>query len=155
MARYLETSRFKSLLIITGFLWFYTAHKEISRGLIMQHAMAALTLSKFTTSLAFMAQLSCSPSLHLLISVSGYSFINLFSCSDGCNNCRLDVLTAAVMKSSLSWDIAPCSPLKVNRRFVGTYHHHLHVCCLLHVGFLLGLFFKPEDGSNIIIRNVG
>jgi hypothetical protein len=28
-----------------------------------------------------------------------------------------DVLTETVMKSSVSWDIMPCSPMKVNRRF--------------------------------------
>jgi hypothetical protein len=28
------------------------------------------------------------------------------------------------------------------------------VASLFHAGFLLGLFFKPEDGSEIILRNV-
>jgi hypothetical protein len=28
-----------------------------------------------------------------------------------------EVLTAVVMNSSVFWDIMPCSPLKVNRRF--------------------------------------
>jgi hypothetical protein len=28
-----------------------------------------------------------------------------------------EVLTAVVMKSSIFWDITPCSPLKVNRLF--------------------------------------
>jgi hypothetical protein len=28
-----------------------------------------------------------------------------------------EVLTAVVMKSSIFWDVSPCSPLKVNRRF--------------------------------------
>jgi hypothetical protein len=27
------------------------------------------------------------------------------------------------MKSTYFWDITPCSPLRVNRRFGGTYHH--------------------------------
>jgi hypothetical protein len=27
--------------------------------------------------------------------------------------------------------------------------------CLLHTGFFLGLFFDPEDGGNIFLRNVG
>jgi hypothetical protein len=27
--------------------------------------------------------------------------------------------------------------------------------CLLHVGFLLGLFFSPEDGGNMILQNTG
>jgi hypothetical protein len=31
------------------------------------------------------------------------------------------VLTAVVMKSSIFWDITPCSPFQVNRRFGGTY----------------------------------
>jgi hypothetical protein len=36
-----------------------------------------------------------------------------------------EVLTAVAMKSTIFWDITPCSPLKVNRRFGGTYRHHL------------------------------
>jgi hypothetical protein len=28
-------------------------------------------------------------------------------------------------------------------------------CCLLHAGFLLGLFFDPEDGGNMFFQNVG
>jgi hypothetical protein len=31
-----------------------------------------------------------------------------------------------VMKSSIFWDIPPCRPLKVNRRFGGTFLFHLH-----------------------------
>jgi hypothetical protein len=30
-----------------------------------------------------------------------------------------EVLAAVVMKSTIFWDITPCSPLKVNRRFGG------------------------------------
>jgi hypothetical protein len=36
-----------------------------------------------------------------------------------------EVLTAVVMKSTVFWDITPCSPLKVNRNFGGTYRLHL------------------------------
>jgi hypothetical protein len=36
-----------------------------------------------------------------------------------------EVLTAVVMKISIFWDITPCSPLKVNRRFGETYRLHL------------------------------
>jgi hypothetical protein len=32
-----------------------------------------------------------------------------------------EVLTAVVMKGTIFWDITPCSPLSVNRRFGGTY----------------------------------
>jgi hypothetical protein len=32
-----------------------------------------------------------------------------------------EIPTAVVMKSSIFWDITPRSPLKVNRRFGGTY----------------------------------
>jgi hypothetical protein len=36
-----------------------------------------------------------------------------------------EVLTAVVMNSTIFWDIMPCSPLSVNRRFGGTYYLHL------------------------------
>jgi hypothetical protein len=36
-----------------------------------------------------------------------------------------EVLTAVVMKNTIFMDITPCSPLKVNRRFGGTYRLHL------------------------------
>jgi hypothetical protein len=36
-----------------------------------------------------------------------------------------EVLTAVFMKSSIFWDITPCSPLEVNRRFEGTYHIYI------------------------------
>jgi hypothetical protein len=26
-------------------------------------------------------------------------------------------------------------------------------CCLLHAGFLLGLFFNPEEGGDIFLQN--
>jgi hypothetical protein len=38
---------------------------------------------------------------------------------------RFEVLTAMVMKRFVFWDITPCSPLKVNRRFGGTCRIHL------------------------------
>jgi hypothetical protein len=37
----------------------------------------------------------------------------------------LEVLTTLIMKSTIFWDIKPCSPLKGNRRFGGTYRLHL------------------------------
>jgi hypothetical protein len=60
---------------------------------------------------------------------------------------EFEILTAVVMKSSIFWDIRPCSPLKIKRRFGGT--------CRIHAGFLLGLFFDPEYGGDLFLRNVG
>jgi hypothetical protein len=48
----------------------------------------------------------------------------------------VEVVIPVVMKSSIFWDIAP-------RHAVGPAYY------LLHTGFLLGLFFNPEDGGNI------
>jgi hypothetical protein len=36
-----------------------------------------------------------------------------------------EVLTAVVMKSTIFWDMTPCSPVNFNRRFGGTNPHHL------------------------------
>jgi hypothetical protein len=41
-----------------------------------------------------------------------------------------EVLIAVVVKSSIFWDITPCS---------------------LHAGFLLGLFFDHEDGGDMFL----
>jgi hypothetical protein len=41
-------------------------------------------------------------------------------------------LEIVVMKSTILWDISPCSPLSVN--LLATYFH---------AGFLLSLFFRP------------
>jgi hypothetical protein len=57
-----------------------------------------------------------------------------------------DILTAVVMNNSVVWDITPCSPLKVNRRFGRTCRLHLPLTATcFHVGFLLDLFFDPAD----------
>jgi hypothetical protein len=37
------------------------------------------------------------------------------------------VLTAVAIKSTIYWDITPCSPLKVNRRFGESFRPHLQV----------------------------
>jgi hypothetical protein len=51
------------------------------------------------------------------------------------------------MKSTLFWDITSCSPLKVNRRLLRLP--------IFHAAILLGLFFDPEDESDMFLRNVG
>jgi hypothetical protein len=37
---------------------------------------------------------------------------------------RFQVLTAAIMKMTAFWDIAPCSLIEGDRRFRGVYCHH-------------------------------
>jgi hypothetical protein len=77
----------------------------------------------------------------------------------------LEVLMTIVMKNSVFWDITPYSPLKVNRHFGGMcilhlkrricqasfLQEHCSACYLLHAGFLLGLFFNPEDGGDMFL----
>jgi hypothetical protein len=40
-------------------------------------------------------------------------------------NVGFQTLTAVIMKSTIFWDITPCSPLKVKGRFRGAYCLHL------------------------------
>jgi hypothetical protein len=82
---------------------------------------------------------------------------------------EFEVLTKAVMKISIFWNITPCSPSKVNRRFGGTYRLHLSgpknkprnkptwsylaacftlVSCLVYPSTL-------KDGGDMFLRNVG
>jgi hypothetical protein len=36
-----------------------------------------------------------------------------------------------------------------------TIYHNSRLATLFHVRFLLGLFFYPEDGGEMLLRNVG
>jgi hypothetical protein len=72
------------------------------------------------------------------------------------------VLAALIMKCYIFWNITPCIPLNINRRFRGTYRFYLQgrkisqaSCYLLHASYLLGPLFDPEDGDKIFIQNVG
>jgi hypothetical protein len=76
---------------------------------------------------------------------------------------EFEVLTAMVMKSSIFWDITPCSPLKVNC-FRETCHLQLqgwrisqardqHATVFLLV-FCVS-FFSPEERGDMFLQNVG
>jgi hypothetical protein len=54
------------------------------------------------------------------------------------------------LKSIIFWDITKCRSLKVSWRFGGAAV--LATC--FHAGFLFGLFFDPEDGSNMFLRKI-
>jgi hypothetical protein len=63
------------------------------------------------------------------------------------------------MKSSIFEDMTPCSPLKINRCFGARNQREAgsklsSAYYLLHAGFLLGLFFDPEDEVGMFLRKV-
>jgi hypothetical protein len=58
---------------------------------------------------------------------------------------EFEVLRAATMKSTVFWFVTPYSSERP-RRFGGAS------CRLLHLGFLIGLVFGPEDGDNTLFR---
>jgi hypothetical protein len=54
-----------------------------------------------------------------------YTVSNLKNSTTGSTYLGPEVLTAVVMKSSISWDIMACGPLKVSGSFEGTCRSHL------------------------------
>jgi hypothetical protein len=64
---------------------------------------------------------------------------------------EFEVLTKVVMKSSVFWDVTPCSP--TFRRSISPPSSG-SACYLLQEGFLLDLFFNPEDEGYMFLRNV-
>jgi hypothetical protein len=61
-------------------------------------------------------------------SIEAYSFIKkIYSACQHLTTrfVEFEVITAVVMKSTIFWDITPCSLLKVNRRFGGTYRLYI------------------------------
>jgi hypothetical protein len=91
-------------------------------------------------------KLLLNPSTKWRVSRSSY----LLTTASEQNCVGFDVRPPVVMKSCVFWDITPCSPLKVNRRFVGACR-----ATYFHAGFLLSLFFDPGDGGDMCLRNVG
>jgi hypothetical protein len=65
-----------------------------------------------------------------------------------------EVLTPVVMVNYILQNITPCSPLKVSRRFGGTYRY---ACCLLHACLLLYSLFSSVDavpnGLSLTLRH--
>jgi hypothetical protein len=55
------------------------------------------------------------------------------------------------------WAVMPRSPVEVQRHFGEAHHFHLQCRskALIIAGFLLGLFFDPEDGDIMFFRQVG
>jgi hypothetical protein len=66
----------------------------------------------------------------------------------------LIIITLQSTKSSIFWDITPCSPLKLNRRFGGTCCFHLQ-CRRISQARNQREGSDPEDQSNMFLRNVG
>jgi hypothetical protein len=79
-------------------------------------------------------------------------------------NVGFEVLTMAVMKHGIFWDITPCSQY-MNRGFGGTYHLYLQgrksaeqetsETWWLGTWFPARLIFDPEAGGDTFLRNVG
>jgi hypothetical protein len=59
------------------------------------------------------------------------------------------------------WDITPCNPLKAKRRFGGTVFSIFRIeektkqVTSMKAGGKQNLFFDPEDGGDIFLRNIG
>jgi hypothetical protein len=64
-----------------------------------------------------------------------------------CKFIGFEVFTAVIMKSSVLWDIMPCSPLKAKQE---TSVEQV-ASKTLPTGFLLGLFFTPQDGGDMFL----
>jgi hypothetical protein len=55
------------------------------------------------------------------------------------------------MKSTIFWDMMPCSPLKstdISEKHIASIFRALLATCF-HAGFLLGLLFDPEEGGDM------
>jgi hypothetical protein len=65
------------------------------------------------------------------------------------------------VKNYVFWDKMPFNPLKVKRRFEGTFRLHLQVrssallATCFHTGLLLFLFSYPENGGDCLLTFSG
>jgi hypothetical protein len=70
---------------------------------------------------------------------------------------RFEIFTAVVMKSIIFWDVTPCSPLTFCFLYISGFPARSLFC--LPPAYLLVLaeiiFFDPEDGGDMFLRNVG
>jgi hypothetical protein len=76
------------------------------------------------------------------------------------NYLGFEVFTQVVMKNTVFWDIMPCSPLKVNRRFRGTYRLHFqgrisrvrYLICHLFLRWYLLNVGRRSTNSNLHLK---
>jgi hypothetical protein len=66
-----------------------------------------------------------------------------------------EVLTAVDVKSKIFWDITPCSPLKVNRRFGRTSRLHLEGGRIIQASRALLATSFTLVSCDMFLRNVG
>jgi hypothetical protein len=57
------------------------------------------------------------------------------------------------LKCSIFWDISLCSALRLQSS--GSKKDNSMKICLLHAGFLLSLFFEPEEEGDTFPRTAG
>jgi hypothetical protein len=68
---------------------------------------------------------------------------------------EFEILAAVTMDSTVFWDVTPCNPLEIHRRFVGSKDkpsRELAGSALLASCFWLDLLFYPEDGRSTFLR---
>jgi hypothetical protein len=67
-----------------------------------------------------------------------------------------EAFTAVFIKSSVFWDITPCSQLEVNRRFGGTYRLHFQGWRISRALLSSACFVQVyDDGAHLFLRNAG
>jgi hypothetical protein len=77
------------------------------------------------------------------------------TCSAFCD-VRTELLNTTYIKSTIFWDITPCSLLSVKRRFGGTYRFHLQdqkISWIFTMVSRSAYFFDPEEGGDMFLRN--